>query len=32
MISFEVEFVNNYYNVFNNTAIIDVLQYLIVHT
>jgi len=34
MISLEVDFVNIYYNVFNNTAIIyiGILQYLVVHT
>jgi len=34
MISLEVDFVNIYYNIFNNTTIIyiDILQYLIVHT
>ena len=34
MISLEVDFLNIYYNIFNNTAIIyiRILQYLTVHT
>ena len=34
MISLEVDFVNIYYNIFNNTVIIyiGILKYLIVHT
>jgi len=33
MISLEVDFLNIYYNIFNNTAFyIGILQYLIVHT